>query len=77
MLVGVGALVDNKVGVDVKFPARGVVRPVAVNVGGVAHKITFHCVRNIVYHVVLENNRQALLSWDVGSQEWTMREIDN
>lgn len=68
---------NSRVGVDVRFPCKGGQPiPLSVIINGVVHKVEHSKVKNMVYHVVLENNRQALLSWDIGTSEWVMRDSE-
>ena len=67
---------DDRVEVEFKFPARGQAKPTAVRIDGKLRSIKFYRRKSVVYHVVLDDGRQALLSWDVGAAEWYVRLID-
>lgn len=67
---------DHRVSVDINFPVKGSPRLDSVQINGVKHKIKFFKKKNVVYHAVLENGKQALLSFNVGAEEWYVREID-
>lgn len=67
---------DSRVGVDLHFPAKGQARPVVVHHNGKERAVKFYKRKNVVFHVVLEDGKQVLLSWEVGSAEWHMRELD-
>lgn len=67
---------DVKVGVDVKFPLKGPVRPIMIHSEKGARKISFFRCKNVIYHVIMEDGQQGLLQWDLGAGEWKLREID-
>lgn len=70
-------MMDIRVGVDVKFPTRGSARPEAIHNNGVTRKIKFSKCKCITYQAVLEDGKQVLLFWDMGTGEWYIKEGDS